>query len=84
MKILGILLLLVMASPVCFAATACICSCDPAEIRLCAPSYDIDNPCPAVCPRALPWRLPLRTACPAVEAIHPLTGRRIWVLQCPQ
>lgn len=56
-----ILLLLVIISMQ--SQAACKCNCNPADASMCAISYDIDNPCPGLCPgKVAPNVIPMTTA----------------------
>ena len=61
---------------------ACICTCDPADRKLCASAYDIDNPCGNVCDNSVSGFTPARTACPQMEVVHPMTGLKVWQTVC--
>ena len=61
---------------------ACKCNCDPTDIRICASAYDLDNPCGGVCPSQGPGVVLLRTACPLIQVVNPITGIKQWRTVC--
>ncbi|CAM2761671.1 hypothetical protein [Legionella worsleiensis] len=63
---------------------ACKCNCNPASQTLCASSYDIDNPCPGMCPAATPGNAPLHTACPPVMVYNPVSQTQELKVLCDE
>jgi hypothetical protein len=75
-----LILSLLMSSP---TSAACRCSCDVADLRICASNYSLEHPCEGPCPNQSPATGPMITACPPVQYYNPLTGRYAWTIICP-
>ena len=67
----------------------CNCTCDPKDLRLCEPSYDLDHPCGVLCPSQSPAVAPgttsiapPRMACPIIWAYNPVQGVYQWRAVC--
>lgn len=61
---------------------SCRCSCNPDDIRLCASSYDLEQPCPGLCPTPSTLGTPGRTACTPVEDGNDSKGATKWKVVC--
>lgn len=78
------MLLLIILLPYQSQAAACRCSCDVSDLRLCASSYDLDNPCNGVCPSQGSLTTPIRTACPLTQVFNPMKGINEWHTTCDE
>ncbi len=78
------LLLIIIVFPFQTYASACRCTCDPTDYRLCASDYDLDNPCNGVCPSQGSLIAPIRTACPETQVVNPMTGLTEWRTLCEE
>ncbi|WP_298627527.1 hypothetical protein [uncultured Legionella sp.] len=67
-----IILFIVMLIPYQLQASACKCNCNFGDFSLCARSYDIEHPCPGVCPSAAVGLAPMKTACQPIEVFNPI------------
>ena len=63
-------------------AAGCHCNCDFSDRNICASSYDIEHPCDGFCPSQGASFAPMRTACPPVQVLNPLTGATEWRMLC--
>ncbi|KTC84591.1 MULTISPECIES: hypothetical protein [Legionella] len=79
MKLIGILIILFF--PFTLQAS-CACTCNLMDQRLCEPDYDLDNPCPSICPSHAPTMPPPRTACPTQKVYIPEKGAYVWITLC--
>ena len=61
---------------------SCRCNCDFSDRNICASSYDIEQPCDGICPSQGAGFAPMRTACPPVQVLNPLTGVTEWRVLC--
>lgn len=58
-------------------STACRCNCGQGLRQLCAPSYELDNPCPSFCKMQVG-----KTACPTKKVYNPLINAYEWRSYC--
>jgi hypothetical protein len=72
------ILLLLFSQPL---QSACRCSCEPTDLRLCANNYDLDFPCQGECPFD-PGIPPMRTACPPTPVFNYITKEMELVVLC--
>jgi hypothetical protein len=63
---------------------ACKCNCSLADNRICASSYDLDEPCKGLCPSQTSTNIvPIgRTACPTLKVYNPIKGMYEWQAFC--
>lgn len=80
MKTLIALIIFLCSLP---AYTACKCTCEPTDFRLCASLYDIDHPCGSLCSSSATPGTIMITACPVTQVINQL-GIKVWVSGCNQ